>query len=184
MSTKEPVRWQIPRLCKRERLLAGVACGIADEIGIDPIIIRLSFVVLTAAGGWGAVLYGLCWTFFAFHESRLNAARTVSVPKGRNETERTVAVVLVVGGMLLLIKDSGFDFADAVVWPVVLLAARAVLPWRRTANGSVHDFKNRTWQVVVGGLLMLISVVLIVQLNLQVNLDLKVAFSTVVILGL
>src|SRR5579875_573073 len=51
------------RLYRRaeEGLLAGVAQGIAEHLGVRPSIIRISFVVLTTAGGLGLVLYGAYW---------------------------------------------------------------------------------------------------------------------------
>jgi len=45
------------------RIIAGVSSGIATYIGIDPIIIRLLFVVSIFAGGSGVVLYILFWIF-------------------------------------------------------------------------------------------------------------------------
>jgi phage shock protein PspC (stress-responsive transcriptional regulator) len=39
------------------RMLAGVAAGAARYLGIDPVIIRIAFVVLTFAGGAGIPLY-------------------------------------------------------------------------------------------------------------------------------
>jgi phage shock protein PspC (stress-responsive transcriptional regulator) len=45
------------------RVIAGVCSGIAAYIGIDPIIIRLLFIVSIFAGGTGVVLYLLFWIF-------------------------------------------------------------------------------------------------------------------------
>ncbi len=184
MTESSQPRWQVPVLARQGRLVAGVARGIADELGIDPIIVRLSFVVLTAAGGWGAILYGVCWVVFALHAVRHQGPRSDSLPKGRNETERTLAVVLLVAGVLLVIKDLGLGFSDAVVWPVVLLAGGALLAWRRTVIDVAENIRSRTWQIVLGGLLMLASLVLIIQLNLSLNLDLQATLGTFAILGL
>ena len=52
-----------PRLRRdRERgWLAGVAAGIAGRFGLDPVLVRLAFVVATAAGGAGVAIYALAW---------------------------------------------------------------------------------------------------------------------------
>lgn len=42
-------------------MVAGVAAGLAKYLGIDPIIIRLIFVVLTFTGGAGILAYVLLW---------------------------------------------------------------------------------------------------------------------------
>jgi phage shock protein PspC (stress-responsive transcriptional regulator) len=39
------------------RMLTGTAAGIADYFGIDPMIARIGFVVLTLIGGAGIPLY-------------------------------------------------------------------------------------------------------------------------------
>ena len=43
------------RLVRRtdNKLIAGVASGIADALGIQPVLVRIAFVALTAAGGLG-----------------------------------------------------------------------------------------------------------------------------------
>jgi phage shock protein PspC (stress-responsive transcriptional regulator) len=40
-----------------DRVLGGVAAGIARYLGVDPTIIRIAFVVLTLVGGGGIALY-------------------------------------------------------------------------------------------------------------------------------
>ncbi len=42
---------------KNEKMIAGVAGGLADYLDLDPTIIRLLFVVLLFVGGGGGVIY-------------------------------------------------------------------------------------------------------------------------------
>ena len=60
------------RLVRRtdNKLIAGVASGIADALGIKPILVRIAFVVLTAAGGLGVWLYVLGWLLLPPHHPR------------------------------------------------------------------------------------------------------------------
>ena len=51
MSDKKLVR------SSEDRMVAGVAAGIANYLNIDPVIIRLLFVLLTLAGGHGIIIY-------------------------------------------------------------------------------------------------------------------------------
>ena len=51
MSDKKLVRKQ------SDKLFLGVASGVADYIGIDPVIVRLIFVLLTLWNGWGLLIY-------------------------------------------------------------------------------------------------------------------------------
>ena len=40
-----------------DRMFFGVASGLADYLSIDPVLIRLIFVIMTLAGGPGLLLY-------------------------------------------------------------------------------------------------------------------------------
>ncbi len=40
-----------------ERKVFGVCGGIAEYFGIDPLIVRVIWAVMTLSGGWGAVIY-------------------------------------------------------------------------------------------------------------------------------
>ena len=51
MSDKKLVRKQ------SDKLFLGVASGVAEYIGIDPVIVRLIFVLLTLWHGWGLLIY-------------------------------------------------------------------------------------------------------------------------------
>ncbi|MDR8408688.1 PspC domain-containing protein [Nonomuraea sp. 3-1Str] len=43
------------------RLLGGVAQGLAAQLKLDPVVIRLTFVLLTVVGGVGGVAYAVLW---------------------------------------------------------------------------------------------------------------------------
>jgi len=44
-----------------DRMLAGVASGLASYAGVDALIVRIAFAVLTFLGGAGIPLYLVCW---------------------------------------------------------------------------------------------------------------------------
>jgi phage shock protein C len=46
---------------RHDRMLAGVASGLARYAGIDVLIVRIAFAVLTFVGGAGIPLYLICW---------------------------------------------------------------------------------------------------------------------------
>lgn len=46
---------------RRDRMLAGVAAGLADYFAIDPILVRIAFVGLALAGGLAVPLYLAGW---------------------------------------------------------------------------------------------------------------------------
>lgn len=46
---------------KNDRVFAGVCGGIAEYFSIDPLLIRVLFVVLVFAGGGGVLIYLILW---------------------------------------------------------------------------------------------------------------------------
>ena len=45
----------------KNKMVAGVAAGVAESFNLDPALVRLAFVLLTLAGGPGLVLYIVLW---------------------------------------------------------------------------------------------------------------------------
>ena len=52
-----------PRLTRSrsQKILGGVAGGLAEHTGVDVVLWRLAFLALTLAGGSGVLIYGLLW---------------------------------------------------------------------------------------------------------------------------
>ena len=44
-----------------DRFLGGVASGLADHLGVEPLHARVGFVLLTLMGGFGVVVYAALW---------------------------------------------------------------------------------------------------------------------------
>ena len=89
------------------RVLAGVAGGIGARTGIEPDLIRAGFVVLTFAGGIGAVIYAIAWVF----------ARDSEGSEGEPlESRQQVAAGIMFVGVLLLLRSIGLWFGDSIVY--------------------------------------------------------------------
>jgi phage shock protein C len=59
---------------RQDRMLAGVASGLACYAGIDVLIVRLAFAVLTFLGGAGIPLYLACWLLIPAEDSSQSIA--------------------------------------------------------------------------------------------------------------
>src|SRR5512133_3923869 len=116
------------------RLVAGVCAGIGRHLRIDPLIVRIVFVAAATAGGVGIVLYGLAWVLVPVDDSAPGTPSTWArrLPRGRGAIEVAIGMGLVTLAFLLTMRAVGIWFADAIVWPVVLLAAGAGMLWRQS----------------------------------------------------
>ena len=97
-----------------DRKVAGVAGGLARHLDVDPVILRVAFVVLAFFGGAGLILYGACWLLVP-EEGRPSA------PLDLDDRSRSVALIIVgVIAALALLGDSwgGFWFP----WPLAVIA--------------------------------------------------------------
>jgi phage shock protein PspC (stress-responsive transcriptional regulator) len=60
-ATGLPTRTRSLTRRRDDRMLAGVASGIAAYVGIDTLLVRIAFAVLSIVGGAGIPLYIVCW---------------------------------------------------------------------------------------------------------------------------
>lgn len=56
----------------RERWVGGVASGIAQRLGVDPLIVRGVLIVLGVFAGVGVLLYGLAWALLPEPDGRIH----------------------------------------------------------------------------------------------------------------
>jgi phage shock protein PspC (stress-responsive transcriptional regulator) len=142
--TRPPPTHSQPLARTREgRMLGGVAAGLADYVGVDPIVFRAAFVVLTFLGGIGIFLYLLAWLMIppARSGSRVDErlpARLLGRVRGR---PAWVGVVLLAVGGALVARRLGI-WHPTVFWGVTLLVAGIVLfredrPWRDGSRAGV-----------------------------------------------
>lgn len=115
-----------------DRVVAGVAGGLAARLGVDAVILRIAFVALAFAGGAGVVLYLLAWAVSPEEEDAEAAARAAREPN----LQQAVALGLIVLGVLLLLRQAGLWVGDSLVWPVVIAAVGSAIIWTR---GSEAD---------------------------------------------
>ncbi|HWD42312.1 MAG TPA: PspC domain-containing protein [Actinomycetota bacterium] len=111
-----------PRVVRRsrsERILAGVCGGVGRYLGVDPVLLRVAFIILTLANGLGVIAYVVAWV--AIPEERPDQPPGPA-PEPRRETGRLVlGGSLVVLGLVLLLDRLAPEL-DELFWPVALVA--------------------------------------------------------------
>jgi signal transduction histidine kinase/phage shock protein PspC (stress-responsive transcriptional regulator) len=120
------------RRSRTDRVVAGVAAGIAARLRIDPIVIRLAFIVLGFAGGFGVIVYLLAWLVAGEPDE------DATPPVASTGLRQVVAVTLVVAGLLVLLREAGVWFGDAVAWSVGLGAFGSAILWTRSDVGRAR----------------------------------------------
>ena len=150
-----------------DKVVGGVAGGLAAALGIDALVLRAAFVVLTLAGGSGVVLYVIGWLVLPKQDTSRSMAASIKLD--REDTLQIVSVgMIVLGGLLLLRSTTGVWFSDAIVWPVLLSAIGLALIWRqadaderRSLSGlaSHFDLRSRRLSLVrmVAGVFLVVS---------------------------
>lgn len=115
-----------------DRVLTGVAGGLGERLGLDPIVVRLAFVVLAFAGGVGVLAY----VALAVVSRAPDQDATAPEPP-RTSPRQAISVVLVLAGVLMLCRALGLWFGDGVVVPAALAVIGSALIWGRGARRRI-----------------------------------------------
>jgi len=114
-------------------MIAGVCGGLARSLGVDPLVARVAIVVLTLAGGTGAVAYVAAWLLLPRDGHAASVAQTM-IHERRWDLAQVVAAGSVLVGALLIVRNTGFWFDDAVVWPLLLAGVGLAVIWRQAGD--------------------------------------------------
>lgn len=111
-----------PRLLRRsrdDRVIGGVCGGLGRYLGVDPVLMRIAFVVLAFAGGGGIVIYVLAWVLIPVERpgEDLGDGR----PEGADSTRLIVGGALIAVGTILLLNLS-LPRLGRYFWPLALIA--------------------------------------------------------------
>jgi phage shock protein C len=127
---------------RRNRVFAGVAGGLGEYFDIDPVFVRVIFVVATLAGASGILAYIILWivvpkeplvyqTNAATTEGATNMAEGSNAEKNytgygrrrhRHNGGFTGGLILVVIGALFLADNYLPHFSFSDTWPLILVA--------------------------------------------------------------
>ena len=153
-----------------DRVLAGVAAGIAGHLGAPVLLVRAAFVVLAGINGLGALMYAAFWAVLPMPPH----VRT----SGRNLGQLFSFLALGVGFILLLIVTDTSEAVNALIgWLAAIVALGAGIIWHQADPkrrqrwsatvpgmpwlGAVMDNDRRAYLVrfIGGGLLVVIGII-------------------------
>ncbi|GII90867.1 ATP-binding protein [Sinosporangium siamense] len=117
-----------PRLTRpvEGRLVAGVAQGAAEQLRLDPVVLRLTFVLLTMANGLGAVAYAALWLFTPQREHE-------GPPPSRDWSQLAAfgAIAFALLAIGWLTGSPGSPNQSITAWPVAVAGIGALILWQQ-----------------------------------------------------
>ena len=123
-----------PRRRSSDRKIAGVAAAIARRYAIDPVLVRVAFVVATTWGGVGLLLYLLGWLLLPAEGNQPSAESVVG--RGRRAMSAVLTIVFV---LLILIAWAvlGVMNGSNIIGLAVTLGALFLLHRSRARLGEI-----------------------------------------------
>ena len=125
------------RKSPNDKMLFGVAGGLADYFDIDPTIVRVAFVISCLFGGLGLLMYLALAVIMPSSEAPARDSGEAGPPTIEQRRRRGLAALLIVLGLALFVGNAGVF--SAVNWglafPVALVVVGVVLFRRRSARG-------------------------------------------------
>jgi signal transduction histidine kinase len=142
MQTMSTVPATAPRRLYRQRdgrLVAGVARGLSEHLGVDVLLIRIGFVVTIVLGGLGVVLYAAFWAVVpqSGEESFIQTA------PGASTSRRQLALFAALG-LLMLLAAQFIGFGPGVLWPAAAAVTGAAILWRQADESSRLRWRSLT----------------------------------------
>ncbi|MDP9101429.1 MAG: PspC domain-containing protein [Actinomycetota bacterium] len=127
---------ELPRLTRAAhgRLVSGVAAGLAEHLGLRPVVIRAAFVALTFAGGAGLAMYAAFWMVVPQSGGALE-------PQRREEWVRSVALLALGLGVFLLFQANGWGTGGGTLLPLAAVVVGLSLVWRQA-----DDAQRQRWR--------------------------------------
>lgn len=129
-----------------DRIIAGVCGGLAEYLEIDPVFVRLAFMVLILASGIGIPIYIMLWIVMPDGDNEAVAdsdviqknindiGETVQSGARRLGKPGTIGIILVLLGSYFLLSEIGvFNWVSgALFWPLVIIGVGIYLLIRRS----------------------------------------------------
>lgn len=126
------------RRSRRDRVFLGVCGGIAEYFAIDPVLVRLAFVVVTVAGGAGVLAYIVMAIIMpdgdpvptGGGEGPFYAGGAPQTNPMAGRSASTIGALILIGlGMIFLVDNLQWFgwFRPGIFWPLILIGIGAAL---------------------------------------------------------
>jgi signal transduction histidine kinase len=123
------------------RWRGGVLGRLGARTGIDPVILRVGFVIAAiATGGLALLAYVVAWAALpAEGGGSAPLTQLGRLSRVRGDWRVAAGVGLLTLSALLSFRELGIWWSDALVWPLVLAAFGAALLWERSRQAAATN---------------------------------------------
>jgi len=128
----------------KDKMIAGVCAGLGNYFGIEPILIRLIFILITLFGGGGVLIYLILWLIIPSESSqgsiseeniKINAdeiklkaqefANSAKIYADKKGNKKTFGLILLILGIIFLANNFQLFFPLRFFikfWPLIFIA--------------------------------------------------------------
>jgi len=136
---------------RHDKMIGGVASGLADYFEVDPVIIRALFIIVTIAYGIGIISYIVLWIVMPVNDieefdnfksyegigdyenkNEDDSFSTINTANKKNDRKLLGGIILIVIGFLLFLNEMLPDFEFEFIVPIILIII----------GGSILDKQN------------------------------------------
>ncbi|HEY5186017.1 MAG TPA: PspC domain-containing protein [Actinomycetes bacterium] len=151
----------------RHRVVAGVAHGLAEHLGVAPWLVMAAFVVLTFSGGAGVVAYGAFWALVPLRPDDLDGAdgaQAAAAAPGEHRSVPLLGLAALAIGLALLLQQLGLAPPGGFAVPIVVLGLGVAVLWRVADDAQRSRWRatataggGRAWLRVLLGLTLVVT---------------------------
>lgn len=113
------------RRSRKDQVIGGVAGGLGHYFELDPVLVRIAFVLMVLAGGAGVLLYIVLWIVMPEATPEEDVAMPVRSQKALGGLFFGGALVMV--GTIILLRRLVPWFDGEMVWAILLVGLGAYI---------------------------------------------------------
>ncbi len=117
-----------------DTVISGLCGGLGRQFGIDPLVFRIAFVVMSLAGGTGILLYLIGWALVPDDQGKTFGAQWLP---GKDRSHKLLAAGLAGVGVLLLLDRITDGHGDDIPLGLVLIGLGAAVLWSRRGGQTI-----------------------------------------------
>lgn len=148
---EEPAEVQQLRRPRSGRVVAGVAVGVAEHLGVPVLWVRAVFAALAGLDGAGVLAYGLLWAFVG----EASGSGDRPSPKDRQQALGLAAVGV---GLALASAALGGTWSSWITVPLGVALVGAAVVWREADETQRRRWRTGAGAVFGGGRIALLRV--------------------------